>query len=326
MRGFAEKGFEATGIREIAALAGSNVAAISYHFGGKEGLRAACAEHIVAADAAACWRPPGRTRRRPRTRGGGGGADRARARPWSRFLLLEPEARLVAGFILREMAQPSSALDTVYDGLFEPRPPPRLRHLGRRHRPRGGGRDGAARGLCRDRARSSTSTSPARWSSAAWAGRRSARAEAEADRRHRRAQPRRPHRGRTEGIVVTGLLCSLPLVARLLACAAPDVLAVGYVEGDYVNLAPVTAAELAEVARPHGRPGRGRRHRRPPGAHRRRDRPGPGARPPATRPRPSSPTCARAAARRRSASPRPRSRRRRCGSPRPSGRPTGRPR
>ena len=38
------------------------------------------------------------------------------------------------------------------------------------------------------------------------------------------------------------LLCALPLVARLAACAAPDVLAVGYVEGEYVDLAPVTAA------------------------------------------------------------------------------------
>jgi HlyD family secretion protein len=44
------------------------------------------------------------------------------------------------------------------------------------------------------------------------------------------------------------LLCALPLVARLAACAAPDVLAVGYVEGEYVELAPVTAAELVEVA------------------------------------------------------------------------------
>ena len=38
MRGFGEKGFAATSIREIAALAGSNIASISYHFGGKEGL------------------------------------------------------------------------------------------------------------------------------------------------------------------------------------------------------------------------------------------------------------------------------------------------
>ena len=40
MRGFAEKGFAATGTREIAALAGTNVASIAYHFGGKDGLRA----------------------------------------------------------------------------------------------------------------------------------------------------------------------------------------------------------------------------------------------------------------------------------------------
>ena len=47
MRGFADKGYAATSVREIAALAGTNVASISYHFGGKEGLRAACSEHIV---------------------------------------------------------------------------------------------------------------------------------------------------------------------------------------------------------------------------------------------------------------------------------------
>ena len=48
---------------------------------------------------------------------------------------------------------------------------------------------------------------------------------------------------------MTGFLCALPLIARLAACAAPEVLAVGYVEGEYVNLAPVTAATLVEVGR-----------------------------------------------------------------------------
>ncbi len=46
---------------------------------------------------------------------------------------------------------------------------------------------------------------------------------------------------------MTGFLCTLPLIARLLACAAPELLAVGYVEGEYVNLAPVTAATLTRV-------------------------------------------------------------------------------
>jgi AcrR family transcriptional regulator len=45
---FAEKGFEATSTREIAQRAKTNIASINYHFGGKAGLRLACAETIVA--------------------------------------------------------------------------------------------------------------------------------------------------------------------------------------------------------------------------------------------------------------------------------------
>src|ERR1700687_388750 len=45
---FGAKGFEATSTREIANAAGVNLAAIGYHFGGKEGLRKACAEHVAA--------------------------------------------------------------------------------------------------------------------------------------------------------------------------------------------------------------------------------------------------------------------------------------
>jgi HlyD family secretion protein len=42
--------------------------------------------------------------------------------------------------------------------------------------------------------------------------------------------------------------CSLPLAAHLLsACASPATLAVGYVEGDYVLLAPIEVAQVKEV-------------------------------------------------------------------------------
>ena len=47
---------------------------------------------------------------------------------------------------------------------------------------------------------------------------------------------------------MTGFLCALPLIAGLLSCPTDDVLAVGYVEGEYVRLAPVGSAELVEVA------------------------------------------------------------------------------
>ena len=45
---FGRHGFEASSIREIAQAAGVNSAGIAYHFGGKDGLRQACAEAIIA--------------------------------------------------------------------------------------------------------------------------------------------------------------------------------------------------------------------------------------------------------------------------------------
>ncbi|MER9799159.1 HlyD family secretion protein, partial [Mesorhizobium sp. M0142] len=45
------------------------------------------------------------------------------------------------------------------------------------------------------------------------------------------------------------LLCSLPLAAQLFsACAPAAPLAVGYVEGDYVLLAPIEVAQVETIA------------------------------------------------------------------------------
>lgn len=116
LRGFGSKGYAATSTREIAALAETNVASIAYHFGGKEGLRTACAEHVVAtlgavlaSDAAeAEVADPELARARL-----AGLAERM-----VHFLLLRPEAHAIAGFMIREMAQPSPALDAIYEGLI----------------------------------------------------------------------------------------------------------------------------------------------------------------------------------------------------------------
>jgi TetR/AcrR family transcriptional regulator, regulator of cefoperazone and chloramphenicol sensitivity len=115
MRGFSEKGVAATSTREIAAGAGTNVASIAYHFGGKNGLRAACARRVVDRLGVVLA-----------AEGGAGGPSEARltladmVQRMSRFLSLDPEARLVAGFIMREMSEPSAALDLIYEGVFEP--------------------------------------------------------------------------------------------------------------------------------------------------------------------------------------------------------------
>jgi AcrR family transcriptional regulator len=126
LRGFGSRGYAATSTREIAALAGTNVASIAYHFGGKEGLRTACAEHIVAtmgavldSDGAEDEATDAETARRRLT----DLMDRM-----VNFLLLRPEAGIIAGFMVREMAQPSPALDAIYDGLIA-RVHPRLCRL-----------------------------------------------------------------------------------------------------------------------------------------------------------------------------------------------------
>jgi HlyD family secretion protein len=47
---------------------------------------------------------------------------------------------------------------------------------------------------------------------------------------------------------MTGLLCALPLIAGLFASCAPAPLATGYVEGEYVLVAPAAAARVEALA------------------------------------------------------------------------------
>lgn len=48
---------------------------------------------------------------------------------------------------------------------------------------------------------------------------------------------------------MTGFLCALPLAASLFsACAEPAPFATGYVEGEYVLIAPVASAQIAELS------------------------------------------------------------------------------
>lgn len=116
---FGRKGFEGTSTREIAAAANANIGSIAYHFANKEGLRIACAEHIagtmsrLAGDVLAA--EPGTLTRH---------AARALLRRLMAtivgFLLMRDDARDFAPFMLRELSQPTAALETIYRRLFEP--------------------------------------------------------------------------------------------------------------------------------------------------------------------------------------------------------------
>src|SRR3990170_1728993 len=117
---FGRQGFEGTSTREIAALAKANIGSIAYHFGGKEGLRAACANHIVETiggiAGAAMAEDAGEAK----------GAEAAHNRlntvleAMVGFIVARPEAGEFVQFVLRELSQPSEALDIIYNGVFEP--------------------------------------------------------------------------------------------------------------------------------------------------------------------------------------------------------------
>ena len=117
---FGRQGFEGTSTREIAALAKANIGSIAYHFGGKEGLRAACANYIVETIGGIAGAAMADTA------GDVHGAEAAQTRlntvleAMVGFIVARPEAGEFVQFVLRELSQPSEALDIIYKGVFEP--------------------------------------------------------------------------------------------------------------------------------------------------------------------------------------------------------------
>jgi AcrR family transcriptional regulator len=112
---FGRLGFEGATTRQIAKEAGANLAAIVYHFGGKEALHLAVAEHIVGristllgpdlaqmSDAAAVASPAAARAALIRVLG-----------HYVDVLLGSAEAERWARFIVREQMQPTRAFETI---------------------------------------------------------------------------------------------------------------------------------------------------------------------------------------------------------------------
>ena len=120
---FGSKGFDGTSTRDIAALANANIGSIAYHFGGKDGLRLAAADHIVQTIQAIAGQAMGNL-----DAAMAGRLEREAARAqltgalerMITFIVASPEAGEVVQFVLRELSQPTAALDRIYSGVFEP--------------------------------------------------------------------------------------------------------------------------------------------------------------------------------------------------------------
>ena len=117
---FGSKGYDGTSTREIAAAAKANIGSIAYHFGGKEGLRLACAGFIVETIQGIAGQALKADADEPK------GAAQATMRlnlaleRMVAFIVASPQAGEIVQFVLREMAHPTAALDAIYTGVFEP--------------------------------------------------------------------------------------------------------------------------------------------------------------------------------------------------------------
>ena len=123
---FGRFGFDAASTRDIAKRADANLAAIVYHFGSKESLHRAVADHVIEQitrhkqahydDARALL---------------AGDIDKQSARDMLQRLIRsqienmlgEAEAELWSRFIMREQMEPTSSFDSVYDHLCQAQDP-----------------------------------------------------------------------------------------------------------------------------------------------------------------------------------------------------------
>jgi AcrR family transcriptional regulator len=113
---FGRQGFEGASTRAIARGAGANLAAIVYHFGSKEGLHLAVAEHVAGEILSRIGSTLAEIAK-PESAAGPAAARAALKLLVATFvdvMLGDAEAEHWARFIVREQMQPTAAFDVMY--------------------------------------------------------------------------------------------------------------------------------------------------------------------------------------------------------------------
>lgn len=119
IRLFGEKGYDAVSTRDIADLAAANIGSIAYHFGGKPGLRRACAEYVINnvrvtlgisfVRALPKMTPAEALAHMEQTLG-----------TFCNFWLANPDSQHFVNFILRELLDPGEVSELLYTDWMKP--------------------------------------------------------------------------------------------------------------------------------------------------------------------------------------------------------------
>lgn len=122
IREFGLHGLEGASTRGIAAAAGTAMSAITYHYGGKEGLYLAAADHIAGRLALDLGEAaPSADRSLASAQAAGPGAARAAVHGiLNRFIekMASRETESWSLFIVREQMRPTEAFDRIYAGVM----------------------------------------------------------------------------------------------------------------------------------------------------------------------------------------------------------------
>lgn len=117
---FGRMGFDGASTRDIARASGTAMSSITYHFGGKQGLYLACADHIATQIGAVHAPLMDAMRIKPPQT-----PDEARAgalallENFARFMLA-PQSEHYCQFIVREQQHPTEAFERIYARVMAP--------------------------------------------------------------------------------------------------------------------------------------------------------------------------------------------------------------
>jgi len=117
---FGRLGFEGASTREIARASGTAMSSITYHFGGKQGLYLAAAEHIAAAIRALQGESVARAVAAGQESGGAATEALAAILDTLAQMMLRPETEAWSRFIIREQQFPTEAFDILFARAMQP--------------------------------------------------------------------------------------------------------------------------------------------------------------------------------------------------------------
>ncbi len=119
IRLFGERGYDAVSTRDIADLADANIGSIAYHFGGKPGLRRACAAHVI--DHVRTTLGISFSQLLPRMTPAEALDSMERLLGlFCHFWLASPESQSFANFMLRELLDPGEVSEMLYADWMKP--------------------------------------------------------------------------------------------------------------------------------------------------------------------------------------------------------------